>query len=164
LEDFADRLGPSLTAISWVEEPFLASDLSELQSARRALPVELAAGETLIGRLALERMLELEAVGRVTLNPVRSGGAASMRALGSIASSRGIAVASHVHPHVSSHLIESTWPEPLVEYLPWWDHYFDPGAYSIGAGCIVTSDTCRGFGFDDSLRARLDAGGERADT
>lgn len=150
---YLEALAPAGTRIAWLEEPLYALDIDDLARLRVASGIPIAAGETLFGAHAVEAIVAGAAADLVILSVARLGGVEAFLRLGGDADARGLGVLSHVFPQVCAQLVAGRWPGALLEYLPWWDGYYEPGAYRIDGGLVQVAPWVVGFGFSDATRA-----------
>lgn len=144
--------------IAWFEEPVPAADLAAIRAVSAGSAVPIAAGETTFGTAVVDWIIDDQVTDAVILNPVRLGGPQQLVERGDRALAASVTVHGHVFPQVTTQLMGGRWQGSLVEYLPWWDRLFEPGAYSYGDGRIRATGTVPGFGFDEGLRTRLTGG------
>jgi len=148
--DFATRVSSLDPPLAWLEEPLPADDILGLARLHQDIDIPLAAGETLFGERAVLHLVEDQAADRLILSVARHGGVAAFRRLGDAATSAGMSVKSHVNPHLCAQITPADWNDPMLEYLPWWDHYFRSDAYLMEAGTLSPTGAAPGFGFLDT--------------
>ena len=141
--------------IAWLEEPVPAEDVTALRAVTAASAVPIAAGETTFGTAVVDWVIDTRAADVLILNPTRMGGPHVFLDRVARAVDTGLVVHGHVYPHISTQLLGDRWPGSRVEYLPWWDRLFEPGAYEREDGRLRATGAVPGFGFSSDLRSHL---------
>ena len=108
----------------WLEEPVNAQDLEGCAEVRRAVPMNIATGETNFGVGESARLLLLGAVDVLMPNLQRVGGITGWRKIAAMAEMHRIPMASHVYGEISVHLMCGVPNALTLEVVPWWPKLF----------------------------------------
>jgi L-alanine-DL-glutamate epimerase-like enolase superfamily enzyme len=115
----AIRLGHDLaaTGVSWFEEPVSSDDLAGLREVRKALPLDVAAGEYGYEETYFDKMLRAEAVDCLQADATRCGGYTSWIRIAALAHAHGLDISAHCAPHLHAPVAISVPNLRHVEYF-----------------------------------------------
>ena len=109
----------------WLEEPVNAQDIEGCAEVRRAVPMNIATGETNFGVTESARLLQLGAADVLMPNLQRVGGITGWRKIAAMAEIHRIPVASHVYGEIGVHLMCGVPNALTLEVVPWWPKLFN---------------------------------------
>ncbi|WP_254546877.1 mandelate racemase/muconate lactonizing enzyme family protein [Halomarina pelagica] len=107
--------------VGWVEEPVSEFDVDGYRRVAAAATVPVASGEMFYRPERLRYLLDADAVDVAQPDLIRGGGVTGLRAVASLAESRGVAFAPHVNYAVSAHLVSAAPNGLYAEYIPEYD-------------------------------------------
>lgn len=119
--DTATRAVDAMSAydIGWIEEPLRADDLPGHAELRRRIDVPIALGENLHTIYRFRDFLDADAVDIVQPNVIRVGGITPFLRIAELARGRGVELAPHLLPELSSQIAfalpERTWIEDVED-------------------------------------------------
>ena len=108
----------------WLEEPVNAQDIEGCAEVRRAVPMNIATGETNFGVTESARLLQLGAADVLMPNLQRVGGITGWRKIAAMAEMHRIPMASHVYGEIGVHLMCGVPNALTLEVVPWWPKLF----------------------------------------
>ena len=109
----------------WLEEPVSAQDIEGCAEVRRAVPMNIATGETNFGVAESARLLRLGAADVLMPNLQRVGGITGWRKIAAMAEIYGVPMASHVYAEIGVHLMCGVPNALTLEVVPWWPNLFN---------------------------------------
>ena len=109
----------------WLEEPVNAQDIEGCAEVRRAVPMNIATGETNFGVAESARLLQLGAADVLMPNLQRVGGITGWRKIAAMAEIHRIPMASHVYGEIGVHLMCGVPNALTLEVVPWWPKLFN---------------------------------------
>lgn len=109
----------------WLEEPVSAQDIEGCAEVRRAVPMNIATGETNFGVAESARLLRLGAADVLMPNLQRVGGITGWRKIAAMAEIHGVPMASHVYAEIGVHLMCGVPNALTLEVVPWWPNLFN---------------------------------------
>lgn len=105
--------------LAWIEEPLRADDIAGHAELRRRIDVPIALGENRHTVYQFRDALDAGAVDVIQPNVVRVGGITPFRAIAALAAERGVQLAPHLLPELSSQIAfalpEATWVEDVED-------------------------------------------------
>ncbi|HVY10099.1 MAG TPA: enolase C-terminal domain-like protein [Mycobacteriales bacterium] len=130
--------------VTWFEEPVSSDDLAGLREVRRALNLDVAAGEYGYDLTYFDRMLAAQAVDCLQIDVTRCGGITEFLRAAAVAAARGFDVSAHCAPHLHAAFAGVVPRLRHIEYFH--DHIrieerllFD-GAEPASDGCLRPAD------------------------
>jgi mandelate racemase len=137
--DEAIRRGRALeeSNLTWIEEPVAASDLEGHAAVAAALATSLQSGENWWHVRQVRRAIELRASDGVMLDPAKLGIGGWLDAADA-ASRAGLAVSSHLSPHLCSQLMCATPSRGWLEWTDWWQPFM--GSMPVREGQVLPAD------------------------
>ncbi|NHI17409.1 mandelate racemase/muconate lactonizing enzyme family protein [Microbacterium excoecariae] len=135
---------------AWIEEPLRADDIAGHAELRRRIGVPIALGENRHTIYQFRDAIDAGAVDIIQPNVVRVGGITPFLAITELARERGVRIAPHLLPELSSQLAfclpDETWVEDVEDA-----GFFDLGALAAPTGLdiragIATGGPARGLG------------------
>ena len=121
--DEAIEVGRRLDAygLSWLEEPVMADDFDGYHRIAAAIETPVVGGENHFCHQDLKPFFESAAL--PILQPdIMRGGYTDLRVMAEMAAPKGILIAPHMFPELSSHLTASIPNASWLEYMGWYDH------------------------------------------
>ena len=109
----------------WLEEPVNAQDIEGCAEVRRAVPMDIATGETNFGVAESARLLQLGAADILMPNLQRVGGITGWRKIAAMAELHRVPMASHVYGEIGVHLMCGVPNALTLEVVPWWPKLFN---------------------------------------
>ena len=128
----------------WLEEPVSAQDIEGCAEVRRAVPMNIATGETNFGVAESARLLRLGAADVLMPNLQRVGGITGWRKIAAMAEIYGVPMASHVYAEIGVHLMCGVPNALTLEVVPWWPNLFNE-SLQIRDG-LASPPSCPGLG------------------
>lgn len=107
--------------LTWLEEPVMADDFDGYHRVASALETPIAGGENHFTHRDLEPFFSSGAVPFLQPDIMR-GGYTDLRVTAARADAAGLAMAPHLFPELSSHLMASIPNGAWLEYMGWHDH------------------------------------------
>ncbi|MTE22796.1 mandelate racemase/muconate lactonizing enzyme family protein [Microbacterium sp. ZXX196] len=135
---------------AWIEEPLRADDIAGHAELRRRIDVPIALGENRHTIYQFRDAIDAGAVDIIQPNVVRVGGITPFLAIAELARERGVRIAPHLLPELSSQLAfclpDETWVEDVEDA-----GLFDLGALAAPTGLdirdgVATGGPARGLG------------------
>lgn len=109
----------------WLEEPVNAQDIEGCAEVRRAVPMDIATGETNFGASESARLLQAGATDVLMPNLQRVGGITGWRKVAAMAELHRVPMASHVYGEIGVHLMCGVPNALTLEVVPWWPKLFN---------------------------------------
>ena len=109
----------------WLEEPVNAQDIEGCAEVRRAVPMDIATGETNFGVAECARLLQRGAADILMPNLQRVGGITGWRKVAAMAELHRVPMASHVYGEIGVHLMCGVPNALTLEVVPWWPKLFN---------------------------------------
>jgi L-alanine-DL-glutamate epimerase-like enolase superfamily enzyme len=131
-----------------------APQIVECARVRSALPFAIATGETNFTAGEFERLLDAEAADILMPNLQRVGGVTPWRQVAAAAELRNVAVASHVYPEISTHLVAAAANAVALEVIPWWPRLFAEPLDVVAGQAQPPAGPGLGFSLDPAVLSR----------
>ncbi len=134
----------------WLEEPVNAQDMEGCAEVRRAVPMNIATGETNFGVNESARLLQLGAADVLMPNLQRVGGITGWRKIAAMAEIHRIPMASHVYGEIGVHLMCGVPNALTLEVVPWWPKLFNESLAIKGGMASPSSGPGLGLTLDEA--------------
>ncbi len=135
----------------WLEEPVNAQDIEGCAEVRRAVPMNIATGETNFGVAESARLLQIGAADVLMPNLQRVGGITGWRKIAAMAEIHRIPMASHVYGEIGVHLMCGVPNALTLEVVPWWPKLFNESLVIQGGMASPPSRPGLGLTLDDAM-------------
>lgn len=134
--------------VTWFEEPVAASDFAGHAMVRKAVPIDVASGETEYTKQGMQRYLEAGAVDVLMPDLQRVGGYSEFKAAAAASAAAGVPISSHFFTEYSLAIAGSEAHFRTVESVDWFAPLFNETPELADGRLAVPDRPGHGFTFD----------------